>query len=146
MKFFHTNEDFTQLFSISKRFIREPYCDLFTHIYFFVRSVSPEINQIASAYLSIYERQQAAYLSKFYSKIKISTFKKLQGSNFQEEKLEEYLNRYGWILKNEFIVTAPVQVNFDSYQLKEDLDFINKMTVSLENIAKANSSLKPLDF
>jgi hypothetical protein len=67
------------------------------------------------------------------------------GAHFSEEKLGEYLNRYGWNLSGEVVTTSPVQEGFDSFKIKEDLDFINKMTVCLENIAKSNISIKPVE-
>jgi hypothetical protein len=78
-KLYSSNEEFCQIFSISKRLSKEPFIDIYGHLYFFLRSNSIEVNTIASAYIKYYEKMQANFISKFYSKIKLSTLRKLLG-------------------------------------------------------------------
>lgn len=59
--------------------------------------------------------------------------------------MSEYLNAYGWQLQSDIVTTKPVKGNVDTFDLKEDLDFLNRMTVQLENVAKANAVLKSGD-
>jgi len=144
LKVITSNDEISQLFSIGKRHLKDPYPDVYNYISYFLTKInSTEVNTLAQILLQTYERDQAVFLSKFFSKIKVATLKKYIGGQVKDDKIGEYLNKYGWELKGDFIVTAKVQEKFDTFQMREDLDFINKMTVNFENIAKANTTIKP---
>jgi hypothetical protein len=56
--------------------------------------------------------------------------------------LESYLKKYNFTQQGDIIYTAKIKDSFNSQEIKQNLDFINKMTVSLENLAKSNNFLK----
>jgi hypothetical protein len=93
---------------------------------------------LLQTYLVIYERQQAAYLSKLYSRMKLATLKAYIGNT----DIDGFLNKYGWKLSNNIITTVEVPELLDTYDLKEEINFQNQMTMYLENITKANSVLR----
>jgi hypothetical protein len=83
--------------------------------------------------------------------MKLSTLKKYLGvhiysgtnSNVTLERLESYLKKYNFIQKGDVIFTGTAgNQKFNQNEIKQNLDFINKMTVSLENLAKSNNYLK----
>ncbi len=65
-----------------------------------------------------------------------------------EKEIKDYLDTYGWSIESDNKTVVTVEVNDDSKTvvIANDLEFINKMTVSLENNVKSNSSLKPLNI
>lgn len=78
-KILNNQDEFNHLFSIATEFVKDPFCDIYSHIYFFFTINSQEINILAQVYLNIYEREQAVYLSKLYSKMKFTTLKNYLG-------------------------------------------------------------------
>ncbi len=76
---FKNNNEYTNLFKISKLLRHEPYCNISNCLNFFFGSNSMEVNQIVQAFNIYYQREQAEYISKFYSKISLGTLKKLTG-------------------------------------------------------------------
>lgn len=64
-------------------------------------------------------------------------------SNVTLERLERYLKKYNFTKKGDVIFTGSAgNQKFNQSEIKQNLDFINKMTVSLENLAKSNIYLK----
>jgi hypothetical protein len=51
-----------------------------------MRSNSLEVNSIAIAFIQLYEREQAVYVSKFYTRMKIGTLKRLLGKKIKFDR------------------------------------------------------------
>lgn len=129
---------------------KDPFCDIYEHIYFFISSNSIDINIISVIYLNWFEKQQAQFISKFYSKIKFATLKKYLGNflfylgrHFNETNLDSFLDKFCWKMENEIITT--VEISNDRKNESIDLSFLNSMNVHLENLTKSNIYLKPIE-
>ncbi len=135
------NEEWTNLFSIAKKFNNDPYSDLYLLVSPFLNSNSIEVNIVAQSFLIIYEKEQACFISKFYSTIKISTLNSLVGNMNGGVKLDGYISKYGWVRNGDIVTVKEIRSDLDVNDLKKNLEFINSMTILLENNTKANNSL-----
>lgn len=111
----------------------EPYPNIYPHL----DSIEFQLNLftlLKDCYFNIYLIKQAVYLSKFYSKIKIKTLENYLG----KELTPEYLSRFNWVKKNDYVITEPIKEPFNILRLMEDLEFIGKMNIAFERITQAN--------
>ncbi len=134
------------MFSIGKKLLKEPFSNIYEHVYHFLKNDSSEVKKLASEFIQKFEKEQAQFISKFYSKLKLSSLKKLLGVHLMKINFKEYLHKYNWVQNGEVILTSQIKESSNTQNIREDLDFINKMTVSLENLAKVNSSLRPAEI
>jgi hypothetical protein len=133
------NEEYTELFGISKKLSKDPYCDIRANIANLGKTNSLDVQNLLHIFSYLYERQQAAYLSKLYSRMKLATLKAYIGN---DTDIEQYLAKYSWRLDNGVISTAYVPYIVGIHDVKEEIKFQNKMTLYLENITRADAILK----
>jgi hypothetical protein len=67
------------LFSIAKKFRKDLYCDIYSHATYFLRSNSIDLQNVVKAFLAVYEREQATYIARLYSRLKVSTLSEYLG-------------------------------------------------------------------
>ena len=108
---------------------------------YFFNSNSLEINRILQAFLIVYENEQAYFLSKFYSTMKLSTLRNYVGNLYKDQKLEDFIKKKGWTIENDYVIMKELPRIFEINDLKNNLEFVNSMTILLENNVKANLSL-----
>jgi hypothetical protein len=73
------SEEYSELFAIGRKLSKDPYCDIYGHINNLGKTNSLEVQTLLTVFRSIFERQQAVYLSKLYSKMKPTTLKNYIG-------------------------------------------------------------------
>jgi hypothetical protein len=56
--------------------------------------------------------------------------------------MDKFLAKYSWKLEYNVVTTAEVKEPLETYDFKEEIEFQNSMTSYLENITRANLSLK----
>jgi len=59
--------------------------------------------------------------------------------------LDNYLNKWGFKKEKDYIITFPIENNLEFKNLQNDLNFSNRMAVTLENIVKANAQFTNYD-
>jgi hypothetical protein len=117
---------------------KEPFGNIYNHAEYFLRSNSLNIQNIVNAFLEHFEREQAAYISKLYSRITVSTLLSYLGDRYTD--LNDYLGKYSWRIDNDGqAVTTKKVAGSSNYDQKAGLSFLNEMTVMMENISKTNS-------
>jgi hypothetical protein len=131
-------EEFNELFAIGKKLSKEPFCDISSQVNSLRKNNSLELQNLLQVYVDVYERQQAAYLSKLYSRMRLATLKGYIGN----ADVQQYLNKYSWKLSGDVVTTSEVCQVVDAFDYKEEIELENELTVYFENITKANSLLK----
>lgn len=130
-------DDWDNLFSIQKKLSDDPFCNIYDHIQYFFGSNIVDISNAASILYQTYEKEQGRFISRFYKTIKTATLKSLTNS----QNIDEYIYKRGWTKKNDFVEVKEIENLFDVVEAKRNLEFINEMTISLENNVKGNISL-----
>ena len=78
----------------------------------------------------------------------MATIRKLLGVSYNEQTFPDYLKKYGWAFENNnlgVITISRLEQKYDSAKFRQDFEFVNRMTVKLENIAKSNLAIKPTE-
>ena len=100
--------------------------------------------KVVECFIFNYEVHQANFIGRFYSRMKLNTLKDLVGSRYKDENLVNYINKNGWTKEGDIVTLKEVPIKPDISNFKKNLEFINSMTVYLENNVKANNTLSSL--
>jgi hypothetical protein len=120
---------------------KNPYCDIYSHAEFFLRSNSIDHQNIVLAFLERFEREQAAFIARMFSRISLSTLMGYLGNRVND--LNEYLSKYSWRFEDNGQIIVTNEFYDKNYLARKDnLSFLNEMTVMMENISKTNNLIK----
>ena len=127
----------------------KPYSNIYRSINK-IKKVNTDIPLIApliDALILVYRERQVMHVSKFYSKIRLSTLRCLLGLYENNENLDdEFFSMYGWTKKDNGAVITKEIANSNNKDQKrvvtENIAFIEQMNVQYEKLINKHKDIK----
>jgi len=126
----------------------EPYCNIYESLQVFAGSNSLETSQIVKSFVQVYEAKQLYFLSQMYKTMAELDLLSLL-NNPKEDVVTELYKKYGITKEKEFVsfenftlskigISSEEIILSESFDFQGNLEYLDKSTTDLENIAKSN--------